>query len=682
MDLEKPGRQRPDFPVRAIVTAGMPYGNKGLHFGHIGGVFVPADVFARFLRNRIGEENVLFICGTDCYGSPIDEGYRKITKESEFNGTIADYVQGNHDAQVSSLKNYHISLDIFEGSGLGKSKAVHEELTATIIQELYDNGYLHRISTPQFYDETAKSFLNGRQVVGYCPIPGCQSEHAYADECDLGHQYMPTDLVAPISVLSGKPPVTRDVVNWYFDLPAFRPLLKEYVSHLKEDERTRSILNTTIDEFLSLPSIYVKQEFEEAYASIRHTLPQHEFFPVEKGKASFELRFGSLDDRDEARIALDTSQARYRTGKALVPFRITGNIGWGVPAPVIEDVRDLTVWCWPESLWAPISFTKAYLENQGKAIETLNPSRLCSGQKTWEDFWCSPDATVYQFIGQDNIYFYGVAQTAMWAALPPDHEPQIPAKPHELQQSQLIANYHLLFLDKKASSSGEVKPPMADELLDYYTAEQLRAHFMALGLSLKPVSFQPKPLNPRAHEKDADPVLKEGMLLTNVFNRLARSCFYTAQKENDGLLPTDAPDTALREAASEVILEYERLMHRQEFHAVMQMMSEYIRESNKYWSDAIKEAADDLAVRKAVLCNTFYLLKVCMMLMNPIVPIGTGMILDYLDLGVEERDFFSWTHIFEGFETFFSAEDRQRGGHPLKELPPRTDFFARHPSQY
>jgi methionyl-tRNA synthetase len=69
-----PTTERPHFPARAIITAGMPYGNKNLHFGHVGGVFVPADFFARFLRDRIGRENVIFVSGTDCYGSPIMEG--------------------------------------------------------------------------------------------------------------------------------------------------------------------------------------------------------------------------------------------------------------------------------------------------------------------------------------------------------------------------------------------------------------------------------------------------------------------------------------------------------------------------------------------------------------------------------------------------------------------------------
>ena len=97
---------RPEFPKRAVVTAGMPYVNKGLHFGHIAGVFVPADVYARFLRDRIGPDNVLFVSGTDCFGSPINEGYRKLVEAGDFDGTIADYVQMNHDAQKAALDAY------------------------------------------------------------------------------------------------------------------------------------------------------------------------------------------------------------------------------------------------------------------------------------------------------------------------------------------------------------------------------------------------------------------------------------------------------------------------------------------------------------------------------------------------------------------------------------------------
>jgi methionyl-tRNA synthetase len=213
----------------------------------------------------------------------------------------------------------------------------------------------------------------------------------------------------------------HDVVNWYFDLPAFQGLLKAYVAALTatpDADKVRDVVRTTIDEFLVPPIIYVKNEFLSDYERLSDAgvLPNHRFRAAEKGKASFELEFTDLTAREAAREALDKAHLRYRTGKTLVPFRITGNISWGVAAPELEGTDGLTVWCWPESLWAPISFTKTGLDNNGENIETLNPSRLPGEAKTWEDYWCSSDATVYQFIGQDNIYFYGVAQTAMWAA--------------------------------------------------------------------------------------------------------------------------------------------------------------------------------------------------------------------------------------------------------------------------
>ena len=138
---------RPRFPRRAIVTAGMPYGNKGLHVGHIGGVFVPADFFARFLRDRIGQKNVLFISGTDCYGSPIMEGFRTRVKDEGYTGSISDYVRENHDAQREALDAYDISLNLFSGSGLEPAKDIHKRFTTEVITRLYERGHLRRMST-------------------------------------------------------------------------------------------------------------------------------------------------------------------------------------------------------------------------------------------------------------------------------------------------------------------------------------------------------------------------------------------------------------------------------------------------------------------------------------------------------------------------------------------------------
>ena len=132
---------RPSFPARAVITGGMPYGNKNLHFGHIGGVFVPADFFARFLRDRIGRENVIFVSGTDCYGSPIMEGYRKKVEEEGYEGTITDYVRSNHDAQKAALDSYEISLDLFEGSGLEPARTHHHNLC--VGKRLRPHGHAH-----------------------------------------------------------------------------------------------------------------------------------------------------------------------------------------------------------------------------------------------------------------------------------------------------------------------------------------------------------------------------------------------------------------------------------------------------------------------------------------------------------------------------------------------------------
>ena len=108
------------------------------------------------------------------------------------------------------------------------------------------------------------------------------------------------------------------------------------------------------------------------------------------------------------------------------------------------------LWVWPESLWAPISFSATYLESLGESPDA------------WQRWWCDPDAKVYQFIGEDNVYFYGPAEMGMflgmqgetWSSEPPQGSLQLPT---------LVVNRHLLFLNSKASSSGKVKPPMADE---------------------------------------------------------------------------------------------------------------------------------------------------------------------------------------------------------------------------
>ncbi|MCM1023755.1 MAG: class I tRNA ligase family protein [Prevotella sp.] len=656
---------RPQFPEKAVITGGMPYGNKKLHFGHVGGVFVFADVFARFLRDRIGSENVIFVSGTDCYGSPIAESYRKISEEQGYTGTIKDFVEDNHKSQKKTLEDYGISLNLFGASGLGRTAEIHNEVSDRFIRKLYENGQLQKISTAQFYDEKAGMFLNGRQVVGKCPVQGCQSEKGYADECDLGHQYMPQDLIDPKSTITGEKPVMKNVDNWYFKLTEHLDILREYAEDIKNREDVRQVVYKTINEFLEPPVIYIMNDFREKYEELKDRLESHELIEEPK-KTSFTIVFKTLSEREKSCAVLSEAGVRFRTGKTLVPFRLTGNIDWGVPAPVLEGEDPLTVWVWPESLWAPISFTQAYLESQGKSREE------------WRDYWCSDKARVYQFIGQDNIYFYGVAEMAMFMALQGKDGLTVHPGEGELHLPVLVANHHILFLDKKASSSGTVKPPMAADLLEHYTPEQLRMHFLSLGLGMRSVSFQPKPLNPAAKPEDSDSVTKEGFLLSNVFNRIIRTCFYDTQKFLDGKMPLGAVDGEILAESEKAVLEYERFMYKFEFHQVTYVLDSYIRKASKYMAKAKAEAdkADDNELRRKWLVNVFHMIKTAAVLLHPIAPFGTEMVREYLAVG---EDIWNWDYIFDPMSENILAGEAE---HELKFLEPRVDFFKRHESQF
>lgn len=651
--------ERPTFPKRAVITAGMPYGNKNLHFGHVGGMFVHADIFARFLRDRIGKENVIFVSGTDCYGSPILESYRKL-KEAGYEGSIEDYVASNHESQKRTLADYGISLDFFGASALGEAGEIHKKISAEVFQTLYKNKYIKKLSVPQFYDEEKEVFLNGRQVMGRCPIPGCTSDKAYADECSLGHQFLPSELINPVSCLSGKKPILKEVENWYFDLDNCIDMMKEYNDFLRRSTNTRKYQLETVEEFLKKPLIYVPRKYVESLTELSMRLPAHNMIDEEK-KNSVIFEFENLEDRDKAKSVLEELGIHYTSGKTLVPFRLSGNVEWGVPFPDCEDLKDLTFWVWPESLWAPISFTHAYLKKNGKEDEV---------SKWWND----DDALVYQFIGEDNIYFYAIAQTGLFTGLrvPRGTKPDM----EKMHLSHIIANRHLLYMDMKASSSSEIKPPMADELLKFYTKDQLRMHFMSLGLSSKSVGFKPQAFMKKEEQTGMDMVLKEGNLITNVFNRLIRSCFYAIQNNYAGKIPDGEVNEKIKEMVESTVLEYERFMYNHDFHRISYLLDDFIRAINKHWVNNVKlaDSKKDAELRKQIVVDCFYACKVMAILVHPIAPEGCEMFRDYMNLGEE---LWNWNHILEPIS--FYTGDLEK--HELKMLEPRVDFFKKHECQ-
>lgn len=726
-------RDVPAFPSRAVVTAGMPYGNKGLHFGHIGGVFVPADFYARFLRDLLGPENVLFVSGTDCYGSPILEGYRK-EQESGFSGTLTQYITNNHIKQREALKSFAISCDIFSGSALEPAASIHQDVSDNVVQTLFENKCLQKRSTLQFYDTEAHTYLNGRQVQGFCPIRGCKSEKAYADECDLGHQFDPQDLIKPISQLTGTTPELRPVENWYFDLPSCERYLQELNDAWEEDDQIRSVVTKTLKEWLVPPLLYIKNELREDVEALKDQLPHCVIHDASGGAQSFSVEFQSWQDRDAARTVLEQNDIRYRAGKCLLPFRISGNIVWGVKAPELDGTQGLTLWCWPESLWAPISFSQTLLEKapevvaQGDTLNTDDPidaaGRFSSAD--WRDWWCGDDeaifalipedartqssrdarsqnshpesessaiqrnastrqsqtrAQVFQFIGQDNIYFYCIAQPAIWHALQWNLYPDTP-----------VANYHLLFMNKKASSSGAIKPPAANELLNSYTAEALRYHWLSFALSEKPASFAPKAFDTSVSTtnketgkellvKDdprvADPALKENAFLANVFNRLARSCFYGAQNALAGQAPQKEPSHNIQELGQSTAFEFLCAMHEVNLHTALAIAEDFGREANKRWdaqSKAARAAEDDAAYEQA-LADAFYALHILALCFHGATPLGCEKIREYTDISREV--FWNWDNIGCSITQLLEKDGKDRKTHVFKTLPPKTDFFKK-----
>ena len=649
-------RPRPTFPKRAVVTSGMPYGNKLLHYGHVG-MALRADIFARFMKDRIGSENVIFVSGTDCYGSPAVESYRMLKESGQLKDeTIEEYISGNYNKQKEIFSNFEVDFDFYGASALGRSGEIHSEMSEYFIRGLEKANKVSKHVSWQFYDKKCGCLLNGRQVVGKCPIEGCQSEKGYADECDLGHQYLPQDLIDPISKLSGEKPELVKVENLYFNLEDCIDVLKEWIDSIDRTSDTPSFMVKEIREFFKKPEIYIKHEFFGEFEKIKNSLPPFEELPHNEKAPSLTIVFEKLTDREKACEILAKSGIRYRTGKTLTPFRLTGDISWGVPCPEILGVSGQTFYVWPESLWAPISFTKTFLEAKNK------------DKDEWKKYWCSTDAKVYQFLGEDNLYFYGPAQQAIFMAM--NKTMKIENDEGELQITKINPIKSILYMNTKASSSGAVKPPMAMEFLKFYTSDQFRMHFLAMNLTNNNVSLSPKVFNPNASEDEIDPMVIEGNLLTNVYNRILRTIFYTTQKEFDGVIPCGEISEETKEVCKKAILDVEKFMFDKKFHLVYNTLDVFIRNINKLWVKEINNA--DTQEKKAnLIANTLQMAVVADILLHPIVPKSSENVADYI--GLDKNICYDWNNIFEDF---YKLLDKSREN-KLTFLKEKEDFFKR-----
>ena len=201
---------------RTLITAALPYANGPVHIGHLAGVYIPSDIYARYLRLK-GEE-VLFVCGSDEHGVPV-------TIKAKKEGITPQDVVDRYDAIIrQSFADFGITFDIYGRT----TSPTHREHAAAIFRTLYDKGEFLEEESEQYYDPEAKQFLADRYITGTCPR--CQYDRAYGDQCEhCGSTLNPTDLIHPKSAISGATPELRKTKHWYLPLNKHEDFLRQWI---------------------------------------------------------------------------------------------------------------------------------------------------------------------------------------------------------------------------------------------------------------------------------------------------------------------------------------------------------------------------------------------------------------------------------------------------------------------
>ena len=212
---------------RYTVTTALPYANGPLHLGHVAGVYIPADIYVRYLRAN--NKDVVFIGGTDEHGVPIS------IKAKNEGVSPKEIVDRYHNIIKKSLEGLGISLDFFGQT----SSSNHYDVATEWFQKLHKDGVFSEEVLQQYYDEENKQFLADRYITGTCP--SCKDEGAYGDQCEkCGASLSPTELINPKSALSGNKPVLKETKHWYLPLNNFEPWLKEWI------EKKRNLLKANV----------------------------------------------------------------------------------------------------------------------------------------------------------------------------------------------------------------------------------------------------------------------------------------------------------------------------------------------------------------------------------------------------------------------------------------------------
>ena len=578
---------RIDRPKKAVVTAGMPYANGPLHIGHMAGAHLPADIHARWLGLVIGRQNVLFVCGTDDHGSTTELSALQAGKSPR---EVIDEV---HAGQKLAMDRYDIGLDIYTGTSQPANIERHTALCQHFIRRLYDNGLLEKRTSRQWWDPQAQRFLPDRMVRGTCPNPKCGSPDAYANECSTcGHQHEPEELISPRSAVTGAIPEMRDTVHLWLDMWTSSDVLFQWVSSKKKTWRpvvTQQVLETVA------PALRFDRDHEDSYKEIKKQLPGHKLKYAAGGQVV--LRCNSKADLKTIGDALAARGIDSELADDWAHRAITRDIDWGIPIPDVDpDVVGKTLYVWPESLIAPMSFCQQALAERGE-----EPER-------YKDYWCDPEARVYQFLGQDNVFFYVVMQGAMWLGTQDD--PTRMPEPGDYQLTDVFGCFHLMVDgDKMSKSRGNFYT--ATQLLDEkgYSTDQLRYYLALLGLADSPSNFDFEKLDNRNE------------FLARTMNAVFERPISAAHSKFDGRVPDGELIDKAEADTGRIVARYVKAMQKANYPSMLFELENYARKINSLFTKY--KPHDDRHPEKQradALYTAFYVLKSVMIMLQPFVP--------------------------------------------------------------
>jgi len=214
---------------RFLITAALPYANGPIHIGHLAGVYVPADIYVRYLRLR--KKDVKFICGSDEHGVPITMRARKEGKTPQ---QIVDYF---HKLNKQAFEDFGISFDIYSRT----TSKIHYQLAQEFFLKLHKKGVFEVKETEQYYDPEAKMFLADRYITGTCPV--CGYEHAYGDQCEkCGSSLSPEELINPKSTLTGSKLIKKKTKHWYLPLNKYEKFIQEWILEKHKDDWKENVI--------------------------------------------------------------------------------------------------------------------------------------------------------------------------------------------------------------------------------------------------------------------------------------------------------------------------------------------------------------------------------------------------------------------------------------------------------